>query len=122
MTASIVSTHYLGTAMLSGMTQAQNAAHPAQSKSSSGQYADLGLQLGDQSGYELSLRNQTDLLQIADHRQQRSPSPISTTAQAALDSIRTTAQSAVDDADPSTAGSSSATPPCRALGPTRCRR
>ena len=36
-----------------------------------GEYADLGLQLGSQSGYELSLRTQDDLLQATDRRQRR---------------------------------------------------
>ena len=63
MTTSIVSTYSLGAAMLSSMAQAQNQLTQLTAEASSGQYADLGLQLGDQSGYELSLRNQTNLLQ-----------------------------------------------------------
>ena len=63
MTTSMVSTYSLGAAMLSGMARAQNELTQLTAESSSGQYADLGLQLGDQSGHELSLRNQTNLLQ-----------------------------------------------------------
>ena len=63
MVNSTVSTLSLGTAMLSGVTRAQSQLTQLTTEASSGQYADLGLQLGGQSGYELSLRNQTNLLQ-----------------------------------------------------------
>ena len=63
MTTSMVSTYSLGAAMLSSMARAQNQLTQLTAEASSGEYADLGLQLGDQSGYELSLRNQTNLLQ-----------------------------------------------------------
>ena len=63
-------------------------------ESSTGQYADLGLQLGDQSGYELSLKNQNDLLQTLTSGNGLVTTNL-TTAQAALNSIRSGAQSAV---------------------------
>ncbi len=84
--------------MLSSMTQAQNQLTQLTAEASSGQYADLGLQLGDQSGYELSLRNQTNLLQSLTTANNLTVTNLKT-AQAALDSIRTTAQSAVSTAD-----------------------
>ena len=43
--------------------QAQSSLATAMTEESTGQYADLGLQLGDQSGYELSLKEQVGLLQ-----------------------------------------------------------
>jgi flagellar hook-associated protein 3 FlgL len=105
--ASIVSTYSLGTAMLSSMAQAQNQLTQLTSEASSGQYADLGLQLGDQSGYELSLRNQTDLLQSLTTANNLTVTNLKT-AQAALDSMRTAAQSALTSLTSATAGSNSA--------------
>jgi flagellar hook-associated protein 3 FlgL len=107
MATSTVSTFSLGTAMLSGMNRAQNQLTELTSEASSGEYADLGLQLGDQSGYELSLRNQTNLLQSLTTANNLTVTNL-TTAQAALDSIRTTAESAVSSLTSLTAGSSSA--------------
>ena len=63
MTISSISTQYLGTAMIPAVTQAQSQLTTLEVESSTGQYADLGLQLGSQSGYELSLKNEYDLLQ-----------------------------------------------------------
>jgi flagellar hook-associated protein 3 FlgL len=63
---------------------------------SSGQYADLGLQLGDQSGYELSLKEQVGLLQTLTS----SNSVVSTslsTAQNALSAIQSSAQTTLND-------------------------
>jgi flagellar hook-associated protein 3 FlgL len=94
MATTTVSTSSLGTAMLSGVTRAQNQLTQLTTEASSGQYADLGLQLGDQSGYELSLRNQTDLLQSLTTANTLTVTNLKM-AQTALDSIRTTAESAV---------------------------
>ena len=41
----------------------QSALASAEVEVTTGQYSDLGLQLGDQSGAELALRNQTEALQ-----------------------------------------------------------
>jgi flagellar hook-associated protein 3 FlgL len=107
MAASIVSTASLGATMLSSMTRAQNQLTQLTAESSSGQYADLGLQLGDQSGYELSLRNQTNLLQTLTTANALTVTNLQT-AQSALDSIRTAAQSTVATLTSLTSGSSSA--------------
>jgi flagellar hook-associated protein 3 FlgL len=107
MATSTVSTLSLGAAMLSGVTRAQNQLTQLTTEASSGQYADLGLQLGDQSGYELSLRNQTNLLQSLTTANSLTVTNLKT-AQAALDSIRTTAESAVSTLTSLTAGSSGA--------------
>ena len=91
MNASFVSTQYLASALLQPVMQAQSALATATVEESTGQYADLGLQLGAQSGYDLSLKNQFDLLQTLTS----SNSVISTNlgaTQSALDAIRTDAQ------------------------------
>ena len=76
MSAAFVSTSYLGTAMLPTVARAQSSLTNLEVESSTGQYADLGLQLGGQSGYELSLKNENDLLQTLtsgnDHRHDES--------------------------------------------------
>ncbi|THD49344.1 MAG: flagellar hook-associated family protein [Bradyrhizobium sp.] len=107
MATSSVSTLSLGTAMLSSMNRAQNQLTQLTSEASSGQYADLGLQLGDQSGYELSLRDQTEFLNSLTTANNLTVTNLKT-AQSALDSIRTTAQSTVSTLTSLTAGSSSA--------------
>ena len=92
MTISSISTQYLGTAMLPAVNQAQSQLTTLEVESTTGQYADLGLQLGSQSGYELSLKNQYDQMQSL-----TTDNAIATTnlsaAQAALDTIRSGAQS-----------------------------
>lgn len=115
MAVSMVSTYSLGTSMLSGLARTQNELSQLTAESSSGQYADLGLQLGDQSGYELSLRNQTNLLQSMTTANNLTVTDLQT-AQAALDSIRTTAESAVSTLTSTTAGSSSAATTLQSTG------
>ena len=87
-----ISTQYLGTAMIPAVTQAQSQLTTLEVESSTGQYADLGLQLGSQSGYELSLKNEYDQMQSL-----TTDNAIATTnlsaAQAALEAIRANAQS-----------------------------
>ena len=92
MTIAAVSTPYLGTAMRPGVQQAQAQLTQLETETSTGQYADLGLQLGDQSGYELSLRNQDDLLTTITASNALASGSLSA-ASAAIDSIRSTAQS-----------------------------
>ena len=103
----MVSTYALGTSMLSGLARTQNELTKLTGESSSGQYVDLGLQLGDQSGYELSLRNQTNLLQTLSTANNLTVTNLSA-AQTALDAIRATAESAVKTLTSTTAGSSGA--------------
>ena len=78
--------------MLPAVTQAQSQLTTLEVESTTGQFADLGLQLGSQSGYELSLKNQYDQMQSL-----TTDNAIATTnlsaAQAALDTIRSGAQS-----------------------------
>ena len=115
MTASIVSTYSLGAATLSSMTRAQNQLTQLTAESSSGQYADLGVQLGDRSGYELSLRNQINQLQTLTTSNNLTSTSLKS-AQAALDAIRTTAQSAVKTLTSTVAGSSSAAATLQSTG------
>jgi flagellar hook-associated protein 3 FlgL len=91
MTVASISSQYLGTAMIPAVTQAQSQFTQLEVESSTGQYADLGLQLGDQSGYELSLRNQNDLLQSLTNANNVITTNLST-ASDALESLRTNAQ------------------------------
>jgi flagellar hook-associated protein 3 FlgL len=58
-----VSTSYLNNALLPAVQQTQTQLATLEVESASGQYADLGLQLGGNSGYEMSLRTQDDALQ-----------------------------------------------------------
>ena len=111
----MVSTYSLGSAMLSSMARAQNQLTQLTAESSSGQYADLGLQLGDQSGYELSLRNQTNLLQSLTTANNLTVTNLKT-AQSALDAIRTTAESTVSTLTSTTAGSSGAATTLQSAG------
>jgi flagellar hook-associated protein 3 FlgL len=85
--------------MLPAIGQAQTQLANLEIESSSGQYADLGLQLGDQSGFELSLRNDDDLLQSLTTANSITSTNLST-AQSALGSISTSAQSAVSQLTP----------------------
>ena len=83
MTISSVSTSYLASALLPAVKQTQAQLANLEIESSTGQYANLGLQLGAQSGYELSLRAQDDLLQAT------------TAANGVIQTNMTTAQSAL---------------------------
>ena len=61
--ANFVSTSYLANSLVGPVMQAQSQLTNAMTEMSTGEYADLGLQLGDQSGYELSLKEQVGQLQ-----------------------------------------------------------
>lgn len=93
MTISSVSSSYLATAMLPAVRQTQAQLANLEVEASSGQYANLGLQLGDQSGYELALRTQDDLLQATTSANGVTETNLST-AQSALSSMASSAQSA----------------------------
>jgi flagellar hook-associated protein 3 FlgL len=94
MTVSNISTQYLTSALNLAVTQSQSQLAIADTEASTGQYADLGLQLGDQSGYELSLKNQNSLLQTLSSSNNIISTNLSTT-QTALDSLRSNAQNAL---------------------------
>ena len=94
MSAPSISSSYLSTVMLQPIAQAQTALAAATTELSSGQYANFGLQLGEQSGQELSLRNQSDLLSALTAANGLTTTNISA-ATSALDQIRTNAGATV---------------------------
>ncbi len=94
MTVNNISTQYLASSLTLAVTQTQAQLAIANQESSTGQYADLGLQLGEQSGYELSLKNQYNLLQALTGSNNIVSTNLSTT-QSTLDAIRASAQSAL---------------------------
>ncbi len=93
MSTSFVSTSYLGTALLPSIQQTEAILSSDGVEMTTGQYADIGLQLGDQSGYELSLKNENDLMQALTSSNSIVTTNL-TTAQDALNSILSSAQSA----------------------------
>jgi flagellar hook-associated protein 3 FlgL len=93
MTTTTVSSSYLGTALLPSVGHIQSTLASDGVEMSTGQYANIGLQLGDQSGYELSLKNENELLQTLTTSNSVVTTNL-TTAQDALNSILTAAQSA----------------------------
>jgi len=108
MTISNVSSHYLSTAMLPAIKQAQTQLATLQTESASGQYADLGLQLGSQSGYELSLRSQDDLLSSMKTANGITATNM-TSAQNALDSLRSSADDSLKSLVTLTSGANAPT-------------
>src|SRR5271157_1007541 len=96
MTPTLVSSQSLGNSLLLPLTQAQAQLTTAMTEETTGQYADLGLQLGDQSGYELSLKEEVQQLQALTAGNGLVATNLST-AQDALSSISTNAQTTVQD-------------------------
>ena len=96
MSANPVSSHYLMNSLILPITQAQSSLATAMTEESTGQYADLGLQLGDQSGYELSLKEQVGLLQTLTSGNSLVSTSLST-AQNALSGINASAQTTLQN-------------------------
>jgi flagellar hook-associated protein 3 FlgL len=96
MSANVVSSQFLANSLVAPVMQAQSQLATLTAEESTGQYADLGLQLGDQSGYELSLKEQVDQLQTLTTGNSVVSTSLST-AQSALSSISSTAQTTLDD-------------------------
>lgn len=93
MTIANVSSAYLASALLPSVRQTQAQLADLQTEASTGEYADLGLQLGSQSGYEMSLRTQDGLLQATAGANGVAASNLSS-SQSALDALLQSAQSA----------------------------
>jgi flagellar hook-associated protein 3 FlgL len=91
-----VSTQYLSSSLQLSILRLQSNLATAQTESTSGQYADLGLQLGTRSGQEVSLQNENGLLQTYTDTNSAITTNLSTT-QSALDTLRTNAQSALNN-------------------------
>ena len=92
MSPNSVSSQYLASSLIAPVTQAQAQLTTAMTEELTGQYADLGLQLGEQSGYELSLKEQVQELQALTAGNSLVSSSLST-AQDALSAIGASAQS-----------------------------
>src|SRR5262249_49481669 len=96
MGANFVSTHFLANSLVAPVMQAQSQLTTAMTEESTGQYADLGMQLGDQSGYELSLKEQVGQFQTLTSGNSLVSTSLST-AQAALTAINSSAQSTLNN-------------------------
>ena len=106
MTPTLVSSQSLGNSLLLPLTQAQAQLTTAMTEETTGQYADLGLQLGDQSGYELSLKEEVQQLQALTAGNSLVATNLST-AQNALTAISSTAQTTVGNLAAWTPGANS---------------
>ncbi len=104
MATTFISTNYMATALLPSIAQTETTLASAEIEASTGQYANIGLQLGDQSGYELSLKNENDLLQTLTSSNGVVTTNL-TTSQDALNSILTEAQNTMSSLTAWTAGS-----------------
>lgn len=96
MTANFVSSQYLANALVAPLNQAQSLLATATQEMSTGQYSDLGLQLGDRSGYELSLKQQVAQINALTASNGILTANLST-AQSALTAINSAATTAATD-------------------------
>ena len=119
MTMSIasVSSNYLTSSLLPSIQQTEATLASDGVAMSTGQYADIGTQLGDQSGYELSLRNESELMQSLTASNSIVTENL-TTAQDALDSLRTSASTAQSDLTAWTSESTSSNSTLESIGST----
>jgi len=106
MSANFVSSHALATSLVLPVMQAQSSLATAMTEESTGQYANLGLELGEQSGYELSLKEQVGQLQTLTSNNSIVSTSLST-AQSALSAISSSAQTTLNDLATWTAGANS---------------
>ena len=106
MAANFVSSQFLANSLVQPAMQAQSSLTTAMTEESTGQYADLGLQLGEQSGYELSLKEQVGLLQTLTSNNSLVSTSLST-AQSALSAISSGAQTTLNDLTTWTPGANS---------------
>ncbi len=106
MAANFVSSQFLANSLVLPVMQAQSSLATAMTEESTGQYADLGLQLGEQSGCELSLKEQVGLLQTLTSNNSIVSTNLST-AQSALSAISSGAQTTLNDLTTWTPGANS---------------
>lgn len=90
-----ISTQYLSSSLQLAVLKMQTQLATAQTESASGQYADIGLQLGNGAGEEISLQNENGLLQTYTTTNSTVATSLSST-QAALTSLQTNAQNALN--------------------------
>jgi len=106
MAANFVSSQFLANSLVQPVMQAQSSLATVMTEESTGQYANLGLELGEQSGYELSLKEQIAQLQTLTSNN----SIVSTnlaTAQSALSAISSSAKTTLSDLATWTPGANS---------------
>jgi flagellar hook-associated protein 3 FlgL len=96
MTTNYISTQYLSSSLQLSVLKMQTELATAQAESASGQYADIGLQLGNQAGQEISLQNENGLLQTYTTTNSQVATSLSTT-QSALSSLQTNAQNTLNE-------------------------
>jgi flagellar hook-associated protein 3 FlgL len=106
MAANFVSSQFLANSLVLPVMQAQSSLTTAMTEESTGQYANLGLELGEQSGYELSLKEQVGLLQTLTSNNSLVSTSLST-AQSALSAISSSAQTTLNDLTTWTPGANS---------------
>ena len=106
MAANFVSSHFLANSLLLPVMQAQSSLATAMTEESTGQYANLGLELGGQSGYELSLKERVGLLQTLTSNNSIVSTSLST-AQSALSAISSSAQTTLSNLAAWTPGANS---------------
>jgi flagellar hook-associated protein 3 FlgL len=106
MAANFVSSQFLANSLVRPVMQAQSSLATAMTEESTGQYANLGLELGEQSGYELSLKEQVGLLQTLTANNSLVSTGLST-AQSALSAISSSAQTTLNDLTTWTPGANS---------------
>ena len=106
MAANFVSSHFLANSLLLPVMQAQSSLATAMTEESTGQYANLGLELGEQSGYELSLKERVGLLQTLTSNNSIVSTSLST-AQSALSAISSSAQTTLSNLAAWTPGANS---------------
>jgi flagellar hook-associated protein 3 FlgL len=108
MSLSSVSTLSLANALSPTIERIQSTLSQEQLEVSTGQYADLGLHLGEQAGYELSLRNQSDLLATLTAANSVVSTNLTST-QGVLTSVSQSAQNVINQLTAWNAATSSAT-------------
>ena len=96
MSPTSISSQSLGATLIHSVTQAQSSLATAVTEETTGQYADLGLQLGDKAGYELSLKEEVQRLQALTAGDSLVTANLSG-AQGALSAMSTSAQTTVND-------------------------
>jgi flagellar hook-associated protein 3 FlgL len=106
MGANFVSSQFLANSLVAPVMQAQSSLTTAMTEESTGQYSDLGLQLGEQSGYELSLKEQVQQIQSLTSNNSVVSTSLST-AQSALSAISSSAQTTLNDLTTWTPGANS---------------
>ncbi len=106
MAANFVSTQFLANSLVQPVMQAQSSLTTAMTEESTGQYANLGLELGEQSGYELSLKERVAQLQTLTSNNSIVSTSLST-AQSALSAISSSAQTTLNDLTAWTPGANS---------------